>query len=75
MNPAANAATSSGVAGAVVVILCWALAMVHVAVPPEVAAAFGSLMTAGGGYFLHTRTRPALAPPAQPASDPPVKAG
>lgn len=62
MNPASNAATSGGVAGAAVVVLSWLLSFAHITVPADVDTALGILLTAGIGYFLHVRSLPKPAP-------------
>lgn len=58
MNPAANTATSAGVAGAIVEIADWVLSLCHIPAPPSsVDEAFGILLTALGGYYLHVRSQ------------------
>lgn len=57
MNPAANAATSGGIAGAAVVIVTWLAALAHVTVPADVGTALAVLGTAAAGYVLHTCTK------------------
>lgn len=58
MNPAANAATSGGTAGAVVVIANWVLSLFNCApMPADVQTAVAVLLTAAVGYFIHTQTR------------------
>lgn len=57
MNPAANAATSGGTAGAFVALLAWGLSFKNVTLPADVAAAIQILLTSGIGYFLHIQTR------------------
>lgn len=57
MNPAANAATSGGTAGAFVALLAWGLSFKNVMLPADVAAAIQILLTSGIGYFLHIQTR------------------
>ena len=56
MNPASNAATSAGVAGAFVVVLSWVLSHWNITVPSDVAASVSVLLTALGGYYLHIRS-------------------
>lgn len=61
MNAAANAATSAGVAGALVTVVNWLLGLAALPVmPTEVQTAVAVLLTAGVGYYLHLRGDPAL---------------
>lgn len=54
MNPAHTTAAASGAAAAIVTIIVWGLSLVHVSVPGEVSAALVTLLTAIGGYYLHS---------------------
>ena len=69
LNPAANATASGGIAGALTVIVAWLASLAHLAMPPDVQAALGILLTAGIGYALHRRScaAPAAAAPADSA--------
>ncbi len=61
MNPAAHTATSTGISGALLVILVWIFGLWHIAIPGEVSAALGTILTAGIGWFLHTKFAAAAA--------------
>jgi muramidase (phage lysozyme) len=49
-----NTMAAGGVAYAAVVILVWAFSLGNIVVPEMVQGAFAVLITAGGGWFLHT---------------------
>ncbi len=46
---------AGGFAGAVTVVVVWALNMLHVAVPPEVASAFTVIIFGFTSYFVRER--------------------
>ncbi len=54
-----TSAASGGVAGAGVVTLTWALGLFHVALPPDVAAAFMVIGTSVVHYFITREKAPA----------------
>ena len=57
MNPAANAATSGGLAGAAVTIInSWFVALHFAPMTPDVATAYGIVLTALFGFVIHLRT-------------------
>ena len=58
-----TSAASGGVAGAAVVTLTWALGLFHVALPPDVAAAF-MVLAAPVVHYLVTREKAPAAPEA-----------
>ncbi len=54
-----TSAASGGVAGAAVVVLTWVLGLLHVALPPDVAAALMVLATPVVHYFVTRESAPA----------------
>jgi hypothetical protein len=58
MNPQRAANVAAGIAGtgvsaSLVTLIAWGLSLCHVAMPPEVAVALGSLIATGIHYFFH----------------------
>jgi multisubunit Na+/H+ antiporter MnhG subunit len=66
-----TAAASGGVAGAAVVIICWALSLAHVVVPAEVAASF-MVVTAPVLHLVALRMGVEPAPVAPTPTNPPT---
>ncbi|GAA4628879.1 hypothetical protein GCM10023196_047090 [Actinoallomurus vinaceus] len=64
--------TAAAIAGAVVTIAIWILHLAHIDVPPEVAAAATTLLSAVAGYLAPHTHRPDLTPPATTAQNPPA---
>lgn len=56
--------TAAAIAGAVVTIVVWILQLSHIDVPPEVAAAATTLLSAVAGYLAPHTHRSDLVPPA-----------
>ena len=51
----ANKAIGGGLAGAATILIIWVFGLFHVAVPPEVASAFTTLISTGTVYFVPHR--------------------
>jgi hypothetical protein len=62
MNPKNATAASGGASGALTLILVWVLGLCGIAVPPEVAIAFGTLLTWAFGEFFHRKGSLTLSP-------------
>ena len=48
----ANKAIAGGAAGALTIIVIWVIGLFHVAVPPEVASAFTTVIGTGAVYLV-----------------------